>query len=122
MTASSATVMSNLAFLVGAVVLAALGGVVVWLRHRQPKSVDATMESFRRGLDVIAPDSRSASPSSRGGQSGIRAEAGGLAAVRTIRSSGQAAAGGEPDPAAPVTTVNDSGFYPAESQMGDQAG
>jgi hypothetical protein len=57
MTASSGVVLSNLAYLIGAVVLAFIGGLVVWLFHRQPKSVDANVESFQRGLQAIAPDS-----------------------------------------------------------------
>ena len=56
MTASSGVVLSNLAYLVGAVVLAIIGGLVVWLHHRQPKSVDANVESFHRGLRALAPD------------------------------------------------------------------
>jgi hypothetical protein len=57
MTASSGVVLSNLAYLIGAVVLAIIGGLAVWLYHRQPKSVDANVESFQRGLQAIAPDS-----------------------------------------------------------------
>lgn len=57
MIASSATVLANLAYLIGAVVLAVVVGLAVWLRHRQPKSVDANMASFRRGLSALAPDS-----------------------------------------------------------------
>jgi hypothetical protein len=57
MTASSGVVLSNLAYLLGAVVLAIIGGVIVWLHHRQPKSVDANVESFHRGLRALAPDS-----------------------------------------------------------------
>jgi hypothetical protein len=57
MTASSGVVLSNLAYLIGAVVLAFIGGLAVWLYHRQPKSVDANVESFQRGLQAIAPDS-----------------------------------------------------------------
>jgi hypothetical protein len=56
MMASSSTVLSNLAYLIGAVVLAIVGGLAVWLHHRQPKSVDANMASFRRGLNALAPD------------------------------------------------------------------
>lgn len=56
MIASSTTVLANLAYLIGAVVLAVVVGLVVWLRHRQPKSVDANMASFRRGLSALAPD------------------------------------------------------------------
>jgi hypothetical protein len=56
-TASSGVVLSNLAYLLGAVVLAIIGGLIVWLHHRQPKSVDANVESFHRGLRALAPDS-----------------------------------------------------------------
>ena len=56
MIASSSTVLANLAYLIGAVVVAVIGGLLVWLRHRQPKSVDANMASFRRGLSALAPD------------------------------------------------------------------
>ena len=56
MIASSATVLANLAYLIGAVVLAVVVGLLVWLRHRRPKSVDANMASFRRGLSALAPD------------------------------------------------------------------
>ena len=56
MTASSATVLANLAYLIGAVVFAVIIGGLVWLRHRQPKSVDANMALFRRGLSALAPD------------------------------------------------------------------
>jgi hypothetical protein len=60
--ASSSTVLANLAYLIGAVVVAAAGGVIVWLRHRQPKSVDANMASFRRGLSALAPGPSSSRP------------------------------------------------------------
>jgi hypothetical protein len=61
-TASSATVLANLAYLIGAVVVAAIIGFLVWLKHRQPKSVDANMASFRRGLRALAPDDDSPGP------------------------------------------------------------
>lgn len=56
MIASSSTVLANLAYLIGAVVLAVIAVLLVWLRHRQPRSVDANMASFRRGLSALAPD------------------------------------------------------------------
>ena len=63
MTASSGVVLGNLAYLIGAVVVAVIGGLIVWLHHRQPKSVDANVESFNRGLRALAPDA--SGPSSR---------------------------------------------------------
>jgi hypothetical protein len=62
MTASSGVVLSNLAYLMGAVVVAVIGGLAVWLHHRQPRSVDANVESFQRGLRAIAPDSWRGAP------------------------------------------------------------
>ena len=56
MTASSSVMLANLAYLIGAVVLAVIGGVVVWWRHRKPTSVHANMASFHRGLRALAPD------------------------------------------------------------------
>lgn len=73
--ASSSTVLANLAYLIGAVVVAVIGGLLVWLHHRQPKSVDANMASFRRGLNALAPE-----PGSPGGP-GRRAEEGRVRAV-----------------------------------------
>ena len=55
-TGSSATVLANLAYLIGAVVVAVVIGLIVWLRHRKPKSVDANISSFRRGLSALAPE------------------------------------------------------------------
>jgi hypothetical protein len=62
MTGSSSVVISNLAYLVGAVVLAIIGGFAVWLHHRQPKSIDANVDAFQRGLQAIAPDSSRPGP------------------------------------------------------------
>ena len=74
MTASSGVVLGNLAYLIGAVVLAFIGGLIVWLHHRQPKSVDANVESFHRGLRALAPDATSPEPR----RPPARPEAGGL--------------------------------------------
>jgi hypothetical protein len=62
MTGSSSVVLSNLAYLIGAVVLAIIGGLAVWLHHRQPKSIDANVDAFQRGLQAIAPDSSRPGP------------------------------------------------------------
>ena len=71
MTASSAVVLSNLAYLIGAVVLATIGGLIVWLYHRHPKSIYANVESFHRGMRALAPDGVQAG-SGRPGPSGVR--------------------------------------------------
>lgn len=62
MTGSSSVVIGNLAYLVGAVVLAVVLGFVVWYRHRPPRSVESNVESFHRGLRALAPDERTVRP------------------------------------------------------------
>jgi hypothetical protein len=68
MTATSSTVLSNLAYLIGFVVLAVVISLIIWMRHRRPRSVDANMANFRRGLEALAPEPgaprRSGDPSS----------------------------------------------------------
>ena len=56
MLATSSNVFANVVYLVGAVVLAVLGILVVWWRHREPTSVDAKMASFQKGLSALAPE------------------------------------------------------------------
>lgn len=85
MIASSATVWSNLGYLVGAVVLAVIGGLAVWLKHRKPKSVDANVASFRRGLSALAPDGGSHPPVARPRSADIDTVAAGLTHVRLER-------------------------------------
>jgi hypothetical protein len=54
--ATSSNVLANVVYLVGAVVLAVLGILMVWWRHREPTSVDAKMASFQKGLSALAPN------------------------------------------------------------------
>ena len=81
MIASSSVVLSNLAYLIGAVVFAVFGGLAVWWRHRTPKSVQANISSFNRGLRALAPEGEDTRPLP---EPGVRIEPrpGG---VRTIR-------------------------------------
>jgi hypothetical protein len=83
-TASSAVVLSNLAYLMGAVVLATIGGLIVWWRHRQPQSIYSNVEAFHRGLQALAPDAK------HGGSNGIRPAVSGLRI--------------QPEPVAPAAT------------------
>jgi hypothetical protein len=89
-TASSSVVLSNLAYLIGAVVLAVIGGVAVWWRHRKPTSVHANMASFHRGLRALAPDGEESRPAP---DPGIRIEprAGGTRAVSSGTATGSGA-------------------------------
>lgn len=82
MIASSTTVLANLAYLIGAVLLAVIIGLLVWLRHRQPKSVDANMASFRKGLSALAPDAPTVFASRQADAARIRPVPVGLTHVR----------------------------------------
>ena len=88
MIASSGTVLANLAYLIGAVVLAVIVGLIIWLRHRQPKSVDANMASFRKGLSALAPDPPSGPPSRGPEPARVRPVPVGLTHVRLEPSTG----------------------------------
>ncbi|HEY2557920.1 MAG TPA: hypothetical protein VGI08_12490 [Diaminobutyricibacter sp.] len=86
MIASSSVVLANLAYLIGAVVLAVIGGSFVWLRQRQPKSVDANVASFNRGLRALAPDSEPAPQTTEAEVAAtprIQPRPGGLRIIRT---------------------------------------
>jgi hypothetical protein len=48
--------MTNLVYLGIAVVLSLLGSLVLWMRHRKPRSMEAHMQQFARELDALAPD------------------------------------------------------------------
>ncbi len=67
--------MSPLVFLVAFVVLSMVGGLVLWLRDRAPRSMEAHMKAFERELQALSPEAplddgsakrRQAPPRSRG--------------------------------------------------------
>jgi hypothetical protein len=47
---------SPLLFLVAFVVLSLLGGLVLWLRDRAPRSMEAHMRAFERELEALSPE------------------------------------------------------------------
>jgi hypothetical protein len=49
---------SNLLFLVAAVVVASLGILVLWARSRAPRSVDSGVDGFTRQMDALSPRDR----------------------------------------------------------------
>ena len=51
----AAIVVGNVLYVLGAVAGIVVGAVVVSLRHRRPTSVEASVASFRRGLQALAP-------------------------------------------------------------------
>lgn len=50
--------MSNLLYLLLAVSLSVVGSVVLWLRHRKPRSLESGIEEFQRELRALAPERR----------------------------------------------------------------
>ena len=85
---ATAVVLSNLLYLVGAVVLAVIGGVIVAVRHRKPKSVEANMESFNRGLRALSP----VPPAARTGRAQTRPARPDARSVRPIPRAGESEA------------------------------
>jgi hypothetical protein len=57
--ASSSVVLGNLIYVIGAVVAIVILSLVIVLRQRKPKSVEANMESFHKGLRALAPSETS---------------------------------------------------------------
>ena len=47
--------MAAVAFLLLAVVIAAVGVTVLYLRNRPPSSFDASIDNFRREMEALAP-------------------------------------------------------------------
>jgi hypothetical protein len=47
--------MGNLVFLGGALVISAVGSVILWLLHRKPTSMEAGIDAFSRELQALAP-------------------------------------------------------------------
>ena len=50
--------MSNLLYLGVAVAASVVGILVLWLRNRKPRSLNAGIEEFQRELRALAPDRR----------------------------------------------------------------
>lgn len=49
--------MSGLVFLLGVVVISAVGTLVLWLRFREPRAWDWQIREFRRTLEALSPES-----------------------------------------------------------------
>ena len=48
--------MSNLVYLLIVIGLSVAGTVVLWYRHSKPKSLEAGIDEFDRGLKALAPE------------------------------------------------------------------
>lgn len=62
----SSVVISNLAYLAGAIVLAVVITTVVAIRHNRPRSTEDDMDDFHRGLAALNPDRGQAPNHDRG--------------------------------------------------------
>jgi hypothetical protein len=47
-------------FLLGAMVISAIGSAIVVLRHRQPRAKDWSIEEFRQEMHALSPESQTA--------------------------------------------------------------
>ncbi|MEO7837029.1 MAG: hypothetical protein ABIS21_05255 [Acidimicrobiales bacterium] len=48
--------MTNLVYVLLAVTVSLLGSLVMWYRHRQPRSLEYGIDEFQRELQALAPD------------------------------------------------------------------
>ena len=48
---------SGLVFLLAALTLSVIGSLVLWLRHRQPTSLNQGIDDFSREMQALAPPS-----------------------------------------------------------------
>jgi hypothetical protein len=44
-----------LAFLFIVLVVCGLGGLVLWVQHRQPSTLESGLDAFRREMEALAP-------------------------------------------------------------------
>lgn len=63
--------MSGLLFLAVVVVVSLLGGLVLWMRFREPRAWDSQMREFNRTLSALSPET----PLPREGRRADRASA-----------------------------------------------
>lgn len=57
--------MSAIVFLLMVVVLCAIGGIVLWLQHREPNTLESGLDSFRREMNALAPPADDPEPKLR---------------------------------------------------------
>ncbi len=47
--------MNAIGFLLIVVVVSGIGGLVLWLQHREPNTLESGLEAFKREMDALAP-------------------------------------------------------------------
>ena len=57
--------MSAIVFLLIVVVVCGIGGLVLWIQHRQPNTLESGLDAFKREMDALAPPADDPSPKVR---------------------------------------------------------
>ena len=47
--------MSAVVFLLIVVVVCGIGGIVLWIQHREPSTMESGLDAFKREMDALAP-------------------------------------------------------------------
>lgn len=47
--------MTAIGFLFIVVVVSGVGGLILWLQHREPNTLESGLEAFKREMDALAP-------------------------------------------------------------------
>jgi hypothetical protein len=57
--------MQAIGFLAIVLVVCAVGGAVLYVRHRQPNTLESGLDAFKREMDALAPPPEETSPQPR---------------------------------------------------------
>jgi len=57
--------MSAIGFLFIVVVVCGVGGIVLWLQHRQPNTLESGLDAFKREMNALAPPADDPAPKVR---------------------------------------------------------
>lgn len=57
--------MSAIVFLLIAVVLCGVGGLVLWVQQREPNTLESGLDAFKREMDALAPPADDPEPKLR---------------------------------------------------------
>lgn len=49
--------MTAIGFLLIVVVVSGIGGLVLWLQHREPNTLESGLDAFKREMNALAPPS-----------------------------------------------------------------
>ena len=57
--------MTAIAFLLIVVVVCGIGGLVLWVQHREPNTLESGLDAFKREMDALAPPADDPEPKLR---------------------------------------------------------